>query len=633
MFQNALFERKEQFSSDMKNRNIKIKILDVDKFYNEAKELDQKGLKVSILAINPSIIVVSICFSETLDLRFALEVEGIFPELRLKQDLTMVTHGKQIELDETQRELLYTVSEPENLEKLILVKGPEGSGKTILSMEVLKIKLSHYIRKFKLNARVGKFIIKVFVCGWYNGKDKVIVLLKQLMEETKDISDFCDLQLKALPDFKITNVGDFVLKISELVPQDDHSIEQTIIFMDELFPAFHSSEWQGLKIEGLDFVLSIRHAFHDGMFQSSSNPPITNIDQSIVVKENLISCQLSKPYRCTKQLIDFMYYWLIHSSQENEFYKQKSFVHSEGAFDGPLPLWIEVPIVEVFIDYANSDEQLKDAKDVLVLFDIDYEATSIHTLRRHCLNKKWRFYTENEAMGSEAQIVIIYDTKKIHFESLSRAVQRLIIVTSTTRRDYASTLGSEQSQVNLVLNQEGLPENWTMQVAPNGRVSFVKRVPFQRFFFISTCFQVFFINHKDKKTTWVDPRNNQSSDLPIPPKMSNRSSAVKTLTGIRDGKHDSEVCKQNCAENGKTFNHPPYVCSYMKNGIPNLIQYKKLEVETLPSQVWSQDDGKAMKVADIDLKSALVKERESDFAMGLRTDDDIKELANQLEKL
>ena len=115
--------------------------------------------------------------------------------------------------------------------------------------------------------------------------------------------------------------------------------------------------------------------------------------------------------------------------------------------------------------------------------------------------------------------------------------------------------------------------------------------------------------------------------------MSNRSSAVKTLTGIRDGKHDSEVCKQNCAENGKTFNHPPYVCSFRKNDIPNLIQYKKLEVETLPSQVWSQSDGKAMKVADYDLKSELVKERETDLAMGLRTDDDVKELVNQLEQM
>ena len=125
-----------------------------------------------------------------------------------------------------------------------------------------------------------------------------------------------------------------------------------------------------------------------------------------------------------------MYYWLIHSPHEDGFYKQKSFVHAKGSFDGPTPLWIEVPIVEVFTEFANSDEQLKDATDVLVLFDIDYEATSIHTLRRHCLNKNWRFYAENEVMGSEAQIVIIYDTKKIHFESLSRAVHQLIIVTT-----------------------------------------------------------------------------------------------------------------------------------------------------------------------------------------------------------
>ena len=36
------------------------------------------------------------------------------------------------------------------------------------------------------------------------------------MEETKDISDFCDLQLKALADFKIQTIEDFQLKISEI---------------------------------------------------------------------------------------------------------------------------------------------------------------------------------------------------------------------------------------------------------------------------------------------------------------------------------------------------------------------------------------------------------------------------------
>ena len=67
--------------------------------------------------------------------------------------------------------------------------------------------------------------------------------------------------------------------------------------------------------------------------------------------------------------------------------------------------------------------------------------------------------------------------------------------------------------------------------------------------------------------------------------------------------------------------------------IKNLIQYKQIAVETLPPQVWAQDDTKAMKVADFDFKSTLAKERESELALGLRTDDDIKELVNHLEKM
>ena len=67
--------------------------------------------------------------------------------------------------------------------------------------------------------------------------------------------------------------------------------------------------------------------------------------------------------------------------------------------------------------------------------------------------------------------------------------------------------------------------------------------------------------------------------------------------------------------------------------IKNLIQYKKIAVETLPPQLWAQDDEKAMKVVDFDFKSTLAKEREMELAMGLRTDDDLKELVNHLEKL
>ena len=86
--------------------------------------------------------------------------------------------------------------------------------------------------------------------------------------------------------------------------------------------------------------------------------------------------------------------------------------------------------MEVFIEYAKNNEQLKNTKDVLVMYDFDYDLLSIHPLGKYCKSKNWKFCPVNEVMGSEAQTVIIYDVKEVHFEALSRAVNQLIIVTT-----------------------------------------------------------------------------------------------------------------------------------------------------------------------------------------------------------
>lgn len=44
------------------------------------------------------------------------------------------------------------------------------------------------------------------------------------------------------------------------------------------------------------------------------------------------------------------------------------------------------------------------------------------------------------------------------------------------------------------LNGEGLPPGWSMQLAPNGRM--------------------FFIDHNERATTWVDPRTGRPSSIP-----------------------------------------------------------------------------------------------------------------------
>lgn len=63
---------------------------------------------------------------------------------------------------------------------------------------------------------------------------------------------------------------------------------------------------------------------------------------------------------------------------------------------------------------------------------------------------------------------------------------------SSSRRD--STVSTTSNSNNLELLSEGLPPGWTVQVAPNGRL--------------------FFIDHNERTTSWVDPRTGRASPMP-----------------------------------------------------------------------------------------------------------------------
>lgn len=55
----------------------------------------------------------------------------------------------------------------------------------------------------------------------------------------------------------------------------------------------------------------------------------------------------------------------------------------------------------------------------------------------------------------------------------------------------STTSDSSHAPNNL---EAGLPPGWTMQIAPNGRM--------------------FFIDHNEKKTSWIDPRTGRASPMP-----------------------------------------------------------------------------------------------------------------------
>ena len=75
----------------MEKRSIKIEFLNVPDFFlnEDTKEINEHALVSEIRSVNPQVIIVMICYSQFLELKYLLERTGLFPALRMNQDLNI----------------------------------------------------------------------------------------------------------------------------------------------------------------------------------------------------------------------------------------------------------------------------------------------------------------------------------------------------------------------------------------------------------------------------------------------------------------------------------------------------------------------------------------------------------------
>merc|ERR1711860_186761 len=139
---------------DMEKRSIKIEFLnDPDFFLNEeTKEINEHALVSEIQSVNPQVIIIMICYSHFLDLKSLLERVGLFPALRINQDLNILSNGQILTMNDVQKEFIQNMTLEEHVEKNVVVTGPVGSGKTLLGLEAINIKKSHYMKKYGISS-------------------------------------------------------------------------------------------------------------------------------------------------------------------------------------------------------------------------------------------------------------------------------------------------------------------------------------------------------------------------------------------------------------------------------------------------------------------------------------------------
>ena len=167
-----------------------------------------------------------ICYSQALDLKFLLEGSGLFAEMRMNRDLNILSNGQILTMNDTQREFIKSMTNEDHVEKNVILTGPVGSGKTLLGLEAISIKKSHYKKKYGISSSDLKNKLRIIIVICYESWADEKSLLKQQIEMSSGLNDCSlDIHLKSPSQVDLTKI----FRSDENYKSYDH----TIIMMDE----------------------------------------------------------------------------------------------------------------------------------------------------------------------------------------------------------------------------------------------------------------------------------------------------------------------------------------------------------------------------------------------------------------
>ena len=178
----------EWLLEDKKNRNITFAFMEIPKFIKLRNAFEDE-----IILAEPKMVVFIISYSQFLNFRFLLESTGLFSEMRTFQDLHILFKGQILALNEVQKDFFKALANERNIEKDVWISGPVGSGKTMLGLETIKMKIAHYKQKYGLRPIEDRDKIRVLIIVYDVSPNALI--LRQIEEETKTMQNDCVLKI------------------------------------------------------------------------------------------------------------------------------------------------------------------------------------------------------------------------------------------------------------------------------------------------------------------------------------------------------------------------------------------------------------------------------------------------------
>ena len=406
--------RTKEIRADMAKRNIHREFIGIPDYYinEDKKQIDEEKFIKDIETINATMVAMVICYSQLLEIKFLLESKGIFSEARINRDLCLQSKGQILTMSGTQKKFLQTMAQPENIEKNVWIEGQVGSGKTLMGLEVAKMKVAHYMRKFDFNANEGQEKLRVIVAFDHlkvKGFTSCKLLKTQLETElAEDIGKQCSFEIHC--DF-----NKYALEKTIEAHNDYCLFQKTIILIDECSPSMLKTA-EKFEIENeldVDYV-------HCMSYERLGNKREIR-GQDVMVSQEEVFCQLLQCQRSSQPILELANFISRHNKTVCITTPN---IQSKESFAGPLPKWIEAQCTNDFIAYATST--MSTIKDVMLIYKEEPDSE----IKELCSKMDWKCVCADEINGSESSVVIIWDYEEIFYELLTRAKHQLVIVTT-----------------------------------------------------------------------------------------------------------------------------------------------------------------------------------------------------------
>ena len=344
----------KSIEKDMEERNIKAEFLGIHQYYKniDTKEIDEDAVLTKIQKISPQMVVMVICYSQCLEFRFLLEEKGIFSELRMNRDLCLTSKGKILTMNQTQKGFLQNLAKPENITKReVWIEGKAGSGKTLLGIEAIKMKLAHYIRIYGLNAIQAKEQLRVIIV--INHNDGYILKDQLKQELTSDIGAYSTLSIENAIIWEGNSVEDMIEKRF-----DYKTFMHTILMIDECLVA----RYMDYQYKRVNQTLNIDYIYCAQYFDLGTK--YSEALKSQLETKNMLCCQLLDCQRSSQAIMNLTNYIARHTPN----YLMKDFPSTQ-SFEGSIPQWILLEDSKTFVDYVRNN-WIHHNTDVMLVYEL-----------------------------------------------------------------------------------------------------------------------------------------------------------------------------------------------------------------------------------------------------------------------